>query len=102
MIQLLGEFLLGAILWIFAEIIFYGLCYFTGKLLIHLVTFGKYYPGDVIKKKELRKSQRAKGRKFTYIKDKRKYISFETVSLIGLIFWVIVVLISLAFISYSA
>ncbi len=101
MIELVGEFLLGAILWILAEIIFYGLCYFTGRVLIHLVTFGKYYPGDLIKNKEVRKSQRAKGTKFTYIKDKRKYISSDTVSLIGLIFWVIVVFMLFAFVAYS-
>ena len=53
MIQLIGEFLLGTILWIFAEIIFFRLCYFTGVALSEKVTFGKYYPGDLVKNKEL-------------------------------------------------
>ncbi len=102
MIEILGEFLLGAIAWILAELIFYRFCYFTGMLLTPLVTFGKYYPGNVIKNKELRKAHRAKGNKFIYVKAKKKYLSFETVSLIGMTFWVIALVVAMIFFIFSA
>ncbi len=100
MIDILGEFFLEAIVWVFAEIIFYTFCYFTGVVLTRLVTFGKYYPGDLIKDKELRQAHRSKGNKFTYVKANRKYLSFDTVSLIGLTFWIIVCVVAVIFMTF--
>jgi hypothetical protein len=97
LIEIIGEVFLGIISWILGEVVFHGLCYFTGKTLTRLVTFGKYYPGDFIKDKEQRKAQRSESNKFTYTKGEKKYINFEVVSLIGLIFWVIVALIFFLF-----
>lgn len=87
MFDILSEFLLAAIVWILVEAIFYGFCYFTGMLLTPLVTFGKYYPGNVIKNKELRKVHRSEGNKLTYVKANKRYLNSETVSLIGMAFW---------------
>ncbi len=95
MIELLGEFLLGTIFWVFGEIIFYRLCYFTGVAVILLVSLGKYYPGKLIQNKKLRQTQRAEGNKFTYVKDKKRYISYDGASQIGLAFWIIFILILL-------
>ena len=102
MIEILSEFLFGIIAWIFIEIIFYGFCYFTGMLLIRLLPFGKYYPGNLIKNKELRKAHRAKGNKLTYVQGKKKYLSFETVSLIGMTFWVTALVVAMIFFIFSA
>jgi hypothetical protein len=102
MIDILSEFLFGIIAWIFIEIIFYGFCYFTGMLLTPLVTFGKYYPGNVIKNKELRKAHRVKGNKLAYVKAKKKYLSFDTVSLIGMTFWVTALVVAMIFFIFSA
>ncbi len=91
--ELIFELLLGTIFWIFGEIIFYRLCYSTGVILILLVSLGKYYPGKLIKNRELRKIQRAEGNQFTYVKDEKKYISYDGASIIGLAFWIVVILI---------
>lgn len=93
--ELIFELLVGSILWVFGEIIFYRLCYATGVILILLVSLGKYYPGKLIKDRKLRKTQRAKGNQFTYVKDEKKYISYDGASFIGLAFWIVVVLILL-------
>ncbi|MGD1874620.1 MAG: hypothetical protein ACFB02_16395 [Mastigocoleus sp.] len=92
MIDLIFGFFLEFILWIFVGAIFYRFFYFTGKVITRLVTFGKYYPSKLIKDKELRKAQRAKGNRFTYASSKKKYLTVEAVSLIGFIFWLIAIL----------
>jgi len=100
--EIVSEFLLGIIVWIFAEFIFYRFCYLTGMVLTRLVTFGKYYPGNVIKNKELREAQRAKGNKLTYVEGKRKYLTSNAVSLIGIAFWLMVVVVAMIFLIFSA
>ncbi|MGF1676527.1 MAG: hypothetical protein ACFCUV_23040 [Rivularia sp. (in: cyanobacteria)] len=75
MFEILGEFLLGIIAWIFAEIIFYRFCYFTGMVLIRLLPFRKYYPGDVTK---------------------------NNLSLIGMTFWLTGLFVAIIFLIFSA
>ncbi len=93
--ELIFEFFLGIIFWVCAEIIFYRLCYSTGVTLIILVSLGKYYPGKLIHNRKLRKIQRTEGNQFTYVKDEKKYISYDGASMIGLVFWTVVILILL-------
>ena len=81
--KIMLEFIITQIL---TQIIFEVVCYFTGRVVIYLVTFGKYYPDDLIQNKKLRQSQRNKGIIFNDITGKKRYISPLNVSLIGLIF----------------
>ncbi|AFY52683.1 hypothetical protein Riv7116_0071 [Rivularia sp. PCC 7116] len=102
MFDIFGELLVSVIVWIFVETIFDGICYFTGMLLTPLVTFGKYYPSKAIKNKELRQASRAKGNKFIYVKGKRKYLTSDAVSLIGMAFWLTVIIVAMIFFIFSA
>lgn len=77
---------------LFIEVIFWGLAYFTGSLLIPIVSLGRWRPEVLVRDGDTGKRQVIQSG-FTLIeRSGETYLGAFGVSIIGMCFWIVVVI----------
>ena len=77
------------------EFVFWGLCYITGRILVSLISLGKWRAEAINEEKDI-KGKRKKQNGFTLIKgDGKDYLGAFAVAFIGMLFWLLVMVLFL-------
>ena len=74
------------------DILFWGIAYFTGYFVISVVSLGKWIPGPLLRNDSNKIKWKDQTGIATFQRDGKTYLGGIGVALIGLAFWVIIIL----------